>query len=69
MTYFEAIENGYTNGEQAYHRGYISRRIDQSSQPVKIAGGSRKGQLYVELPCWQSSQYIIRQYLIPVCGR
>lgn len=64
MTYQDAISAGYKDADQKYQRGYISRKADQLSQEVHTAGGSRKGSLYVLLPCWTSTQYCIRQYLI-----
>ena len=63
MTYREAIENGYTDADTKYQRGYVSRKANTKEQPVQEAGGSRKGQLYVLLPCFTSTQYCIRQYL------
>lgn len=62
-TYADALNSGYVNADSAYQRGYISRRTDTSAAPVMVAGGSRKGQLYVLMPCSISSQYCIRQYL------
>lgn len=64
MTYKEALNAGYRISDTSYQRGYISRRADPLGQEVKTAGGKRTGQLYVLLPCWSSSQYCIRQYLI-----
>lgn len=63
MTYMDAIKAGYKDGDTTCQRGYISRRADPDAQPVRVAGGSRKGQLYVLLPCYCSTQYYIRQYL------
>lgn len=63
MTYADAIKAGYKEADTKYQRGYISRRADPDAQPVRVAGGSRKGQLYVLLPCYRSTQYCIRQYL------
>ena len=63
MTYKDAIRKGYRNADSRFHRGYVSRKIDPEKQEVKAAGGSRKGQLYVELPSWKSTRYFIRQYL------
>lgn len=62
-TYEEALARGYTNSFTSLQRGYISRKMDAANAPVMVAGGNRKGLLYVVLPCWQSSQYSIRQYL------
>ena len=66
MTYREALEKGYKNGDIKMYRGYVSRKIDVYSQPVKVAEGFRKGEFYVELPNFNSSYYgKLRQYLIP----
>lgn len=59
----EALASGYTLADTKLQRGYISRRINEEKAPVRIAGGTRKGELYVLLPCTTSSQYCIRQYL------
>lgn len=66
MTYDEALANGYRDGDLMYFQGYVSRRVDQGEQPVMIAEGSRKGELYVELPNWRSTNFSFRQYLVPV---
>lgn len=63
MTYADAIKAGYKTADAKYQRGYISRLTDPGAQPVQTAGGNRKGQLYVLLPCYCSTQYCIRQYL------
>lgn len=63
MTYADAIKAGYREADIKYQRGYIRRRADPDAQPVRVAGGSRKGQLYVLLPCFTSTQYCFRQYL------
>jgi hypothetical protein len=65
MTYKEALEQGYTDGETKWFRGYVSRRINPDDQPVKTARGGHK---YVELPSWRSTQYSIRQYLVAPTG-
>lgn len=62
-TYQDAINQGYHTADTTYQRGYISRKADPMQQPIRIAGGSRKGQLYILLPSAQSTQYCIRQYL------
>ena len=64
MTYEEALHKGYRLGDRMYTIGYLSRTIDVMSQPVKVAGGSRKGQLYVDVPAYQTSRYHMRQYLV-----
>lgn len=63
MTYAEALREGYKNADTKYQRGYISRRVDPGAQVVHTASGNRKGQKYVLLPCFHSTQYCIRQYL------
>ncbi len=66
MTYAEARNLGYRCGGSTYSRGYVSRRVDIMAQPVKRAGkrGPRSRQLYVELPCYTTTNYHIRQYLV-----
>jgi len=54
----------YKLGDQQYFRGYVSRRAIIRDLPIHIAQGSRKGQMYVEVPNWSSTVYSIRQYLI-----
>lgn len=63
MTYKEAIEAGYKPADMAYQWGYVSRKVNPDEQEVQTAGGSRRGELYVLLPCWRSTRYCIRQYL------
>lgn len=63
MTYADAIKAGYKKADTKYQRGYISRLAAPDAQLVRAAGGTRKGQLYVLLPCYCSTQYCIRQYL------
>ena len=64
MTYAEALQVGYVDGDLSYTRGYVSRRSDLNQQRVYIAGGRRQGDLFVLLPCWTSTKYCFRQYLI-----
>lgn len=59
----EALDAGYVRGEMKYQRGYISRRADIGEAPVHVAGGRRKGELYILLPCYHSTTYCMRQYL------
>ena len=63
MTYGNALAAGYVNADRQWQRGYLSRKINVMEQPVVVAGGYRKGDLYVLLPTRQSTQYCIRQYL------
>ena len=64
MTYGEALNAGYRDGDVTFQRGYVSRRVSVLDQPVKEAGGNRKGQLYVLLPNYRSTNYCYRQYLV-----
>lgn len=64
MTFAQAKQTGYTIAFTSYFRGYVSRRIDENLQPVKQGKGKRKNLLYVELPCFNSSQYALRAYLV-----
>ena len=57
----EAIDIGYEVGDRKYSRGYISRKINTLNQPIKIAGGTRKGELYYEIPSYNSTTYIKTQ--------
>lgn len=60
----EAIAAGYTRGDAAYQRGYVSRKaMPDENRPVFVAGGRRKGQLYYLAPCADSTQYCYRIYL------
>ena len=60
----------YTNFEitdTTLERGYVSRKKDieipYEDHVIYMAGGKRKGQLYIYLPCFYSSQYCHRAYL------
>ena len=64
MTYQDAINQGYHVADTKYQRGYVSRKADPMKQPVHVAGGLRKGHLYVLLACVESTRYCVRQYLI-----
>lgn len=58
------LDNGYRVDDAAYQRGYVSRKADIHQSEVMIAGGSRKGQPYFLGPCFHSSQYCLRHYLV-----
>lgn len=62
-TLLDALNQGYRMADTTYQRGYISRKVNMYAQPVKVAGGSRRGQLYIEAPCSTSTQYSYRIYL------
>ena len=49
-TLSEALDQGYRMADTTYQRGYISRKVNMYAQPVKVAGGSRRGQLYIDAP-------------------
>jgi len=68
-TLSEALAAGYVRGDMKYQRGYVSRRADIGKSPVHVAGGRRKGELYVLLPSWRSSIYCMRQYLYKKEGK
>lgn len=60
MTYKEALEQGYTNAEQKYEQGYVSRKSNLLDHVVQV---SARGRLYVSLANPKSTRYCIRQYL------
>ena len=64
MTLQEAIDAGYKIGDRKMQRGYVSRKIPNCSDiQVFVAGGRRKNELYILVPCWGSTRYCYRQYL------
>lgn len=65
MTVDDALHSGYQIGDSTYQRGYVSRKINVMQQPVQVAGGSRAGELYFDGPCYHSTRYHYRTYLIP----
>lgn len=64
-TYADALAAGWIKTDTAWERGYVSRKTDTRYAAIQAAGGSRKGEYYVLLPSWRSSQYCVRQYLRP----
>lgn len=56
---------GYYVDDTKWAQGYISRNVDSALTRVKVGSGRRKGQLYVDVPSWESTQYHIREYLRP----
>lgn len=62
-TYADAIRAGYREIGQAYQRGYVSRRTARDTLPIRVAGGNRRGELFVLAPCFRSTQYAVRVYL------
>ena len=61
--YKEAKAQGYSIAFLRYQRGYISRNANIDEAPVMVAGGSRRGMLYVLVPRWQSTQSCQSMYL------
>lgn len=64
-TYGEAMAAGWVETNSSWCRGYVSRKSDINNAAIQVASGSRKGEYFVMLPSWQSSQYCVRQYLSP----
>lgn len=65
-TYGEALRAGYIESSLRWERGYVSRQSLLDTLPIKVAGGKRKGQIYVSLPVYTSSRFCYRQYLTKV---
>ena len=67
LTLSQALAAGYRIAGEAYAQGYISRKQARGDALVYPAGsrGSRVGQFYALLPCWKSTRYCIRIYLLP----
>ena len=60
LSYKEALEEGYTNAEQKFEQGYMSRKTNPLDHVVQI---SARGRFYVSLANPKSTRYCIRQYL------
>lgn len=63
-------KKGYTEfdiTDTTLERGYVSRKKDieipYEEHEIYMAGGRRKGQWFIYLPCYYSSQYCHRAYL------
>lgn len=63
MTIDGIYANGYHFGDQKFERGYVSRKTEIFE--IHEAQGRRKGQFYINMPARGTSQYHVRQYLIP----
>lgn len=63
LTLKEALDSGYRISDSKFALGYISRKVNIDEQPCYYAGGTRKGYIYVELPCRNSTRYYYRMYL------
>lgn len=68
INFQEALASGWTLAGSSWSRGYISRKIDPMKQPLHMAGGTRLGLFYVELPADHSTRFHVRQYLKPPTG-
>lgn len=68
MNLQDALAAGWTLVGSAWARGYVSRKADPMKQPLHMAGGTRLGLFYVDLPAEKSSRYHVRQYLRPPAG-
>ena len=68
MTYNQALAAGYKRSGITLQRGYVKRKapyLAYYDQELIPAGGSRKGQFYVLLPCFHTSCYCERHYQTP----
>lgn len=71
MTVREYMDRkGYTEfyiDDIKLERGYVSRKKDieiaYEDHQIHIAGGRRKGEIFIYLPCYYSSQYCHRAYI------
>ena len=62
-SYADAIDNaGWRDGRTAYQRGYVSRKADPRQAPLHR---TTRGEYYVLLASTRSTQYCVRQYLLP----
>ena len=59
----DALKAGYVRADMRLHVGYAPRYADIGKTPVHIAGGKRKNEFYIMLPCDLSLKYYYRQYL------
>ena len=58
------LDAGYRLADMQYQKGYVSRRVDIGNQPVLTAKGHRAGELYILEPCYTSTRYCFRHYLV-----
>lgn len=68
MNLQEALAAGWVLAGSSWSRGYISRKVDPMKQPLHMAGGTRLGLFYVDLPAPKATRYHVRQYLKPPAG-
>ena len=48
---------------ETYQRGYVSRRANIDDRQIRVAGGTRKGELYYTISSPNSTQYCVRVYI------
>lgn len=64
QTYAEALEMGYKVVSESHCPGYIPRNLPEEEYPVRIAGGRRHGELYIEFPdIGKAPTCVIRKYI------
>lgn len=67
LTLADAFKAGYIINEFRWQPGYVTRKKRTPEQiPIEHAGGHRKGQMYVSLPCSTSTRFCYRAYLVPI---
>lgn len=63
FVYGNLEKQGWTLGLTKWNRGYISRvNFEETAAEIFVSG---RGELFFFRPSWQTTQYKIRQYLIP----
>lgn len=62
-TFGEAIKAGYYVYDSKKSYGYISRKTNINQQTIKTAAGSRRGELFVEIPSYTETAYFYRLYI------
>lgn len=63
LTFDEAIKAGFYVYDKKKSYGYISRKLDIKNQIVKTAAGSRRGELYIEIPSYTDTAFFYRLYI------
>lgn len=61
IDYSDAIILGFTTKRISRARGYVSRKIEKCHLPVMV---SKRGELYVDVPAYDSTRYCLRIYLV-----
>lgn len=63
MTFKQALEIGYYVYDIKKTYGYISRLTITDKQLVKTGKGSRRGELFVEIPNYTGTTFYYRYYI------